>query len=253
MNWKNTIVAGVCALAWAAAAPEVSLASGLNLVSNGDFEQTTNGANLQLRAGFTQLVDWTVDTSVNGGGLSFVVAPGFSNTGATGQYGGFNIWSPATGSNNGFTDSPLGGNYIVADGAEGYHAAISQTITGLVAGDEYDVSFSWATGQQSGFDGETFNKYWDVSFGGVTQSTTLTNDVEHGFSGWFQTTLTFTATGASQVLSFLAQGQPNGVPPLMLLDGVSVTAAVPEPATVSMLVVGMAGLGGVAALRRRSR
>ena len=59
----------------------------------------------------------------------------------------------------------------------------------------------------------------------------------------------FTATAASQVLTFLAVGTPAGQPPISLLDGVNLTF-VPEPG--SALVV-IAGLAGLATLARRLR
>jgi len=75
--------------------------------------------------------------------------------------------------------------------------------------------------------------------------------VSHGFTGWRLETMTFTATTTgSEVLNFLALGYPNGVPPIVMLDGVSFSSAVPEPSTVSMLVIGVLGLGA-ARLRRR--
>lgn len=64
---------------------------------------------------------------------------------------------------------------------------------------------------------------------------------------------TFTAQATSSVLSFLAVGTPSGVPPFALLDGVTLNAAtaVPEPATWTMMMVGIAALGGIARSRRK--
>ncbi|QXQ08678.1 PEPxxWA-CTERM sorting domain-containing protein [Sphingosinicellaceae bacterium] len=62
--------------------------------------------------------------------------------------------------------------------------------------------------------------------------------------------MTFTASAVSQVLSFLAVGTPNGAPPISFLDGVSLTAAVPEPATWGLMLVGFGAVGITA--RRRS-
>jgi hypothetical protein len=63
--------------------------------------------------------------------------------------------------------------------------------------------------------------------------------------------LTFTATGPTEVLSFFANGGPSGVPPFALLDGVSMMA-VPEPSTWAMMLIGFGGLG-VDAFRSRRK
>lgn len=240
--------------------PALVMADPVNLVQNGNFQDMVSGGviNRQLTnttsSNSTALQHWTIGTggnNFNGVGLNFLVGPGWTSGGAVGQYGGFNVWSPNTGANNGFTDSPIGGNYIVADGAPDYHAAISQVINGLTVGDQYAINFWWATGQQSNRDGVTDHKGWDVTFGGVTQMTNRITDASHGFSGWFNTTMVFTANSATQTLSFLAQGLPNCVPPLVFLDGVSVTA-VPEPSSIAIVGLSVAGMG-LAAFRQRRR
>ena len=62
----------------------------------------------------------------------------------------------------------------------------------------------------------------------------------------------FTATSASELLSFVSVGTPQGTPQVALLDDVSLTGGVPgapEPATWAMMGLGFAGLG-FAAMRR---
>ncbi|MBN8808643.1 MAG: PEPxxWA-CTERM sorting domain-containing protein [Sphingomonas sp.] len=62
-------------------------------------------------------------------------------------------------------------------------------------------------------------------------------------------TQNFVAGGTSQTLSFLSNGTPNGLPPVALLDNVSLTAAVPEPASWALMIVGFGAMGY--SLRRR--
>jgi hypothetical protein len=201
-----------------------------NFVVNGNFQTTTNG-NGQM--GFnTNENGWTTS------GYNFVFASGTADTtGATGSDGGLTLWGPGDGSNNGLpATSPDGGTYIAADGAYEI-GAVNQTITGLTAGGMYSVSFWWAGAQQSGFTGVN-TEQWKVSLGGSTQSTVVLSNATHGFTGWKFQQFTFIADGASDVLSFLAVGTPNGQPPFSLLDGVTLFAT-PEPATYALIGLGL--------------
>ena len=214
-----------------------------NMIHNGGFETLTNGAG---QLGFnTDATGWSTT------GYNFVFNSGTSdNGGSNGVYGNLQLWGPNNGSANGLPAfSPDGGNFIANDGAFQV-GPISQTINFLKVGHTYDVTFYWAAGQQLGFNGATTDQ-WNVSLGGDTQATSVSSIADHGFSGWQQQTFTYTATSGSEVLSFLANGTPNGVPPFALLDGVSMvdtTAAVPEP---SSLVAMFAGLLGLAVIIRR--
>jgi hypothetical protein len=66
--------------------------------------------------------------------------------------------------------------------------------------------------------------------------------------------MTFTASSTSQILSFLAVGTPTGLPPVSLLDGVSLVdstvPAVPEPSSWAMLLAGVGAMGFM--LRKRN-
>ena len=104
---------------------------------------------------------------------------------------------------------------------------------------------------QVGFTGANNNNYWQVVLGNTSQNSSALSIANGGFSGWTTSTMTFTATSASEVLSFLAKGTTPGAPPFLLLDSVSLTAAVPEPETWAMLLGGL-GLVGFMARRRRA-
>jgi len=210
-----------------------------NLVSNGGFESTTHG-NGQL--GFnTDATGWF--SAPPGGSYNFVFASGTSDTtGGLSQFGGANLtlWGPGTGSANGLpASSPAGGNFVALDSAFNV-GPIQQTITGLTVGKTYELSFFWAGAQQSGHDGPTTDKF-QVSLGSQTRSTAVVNVADRGFTGWMQQTFTYTATGSSEVLSFLAVGTPSGIPPFALLDGVSLTQASVPDANSTLALLGLAG------------
>jgi hypothetical protein len=217
------------------------------LVTNGSFE-TVTGAGVSAEIGTlgTENVSgWTTS------GYNFVFTPGTADNGTGAIQGGghLQLWGAGNGgaAGNNLGVSPDGGNFVAMDGA--YEtAAISQTITGLVAGDQYTVSFYYAGAQQKGYTGDTTEAV-KVSFGGHTIETPVLSDPSHNFTGWYSESMTFTANSTSDVLSFLAVGTPSGQPPFTLLDGVSVTAdtsgsPVPEPSSLALLLTGFAGVGG---------
>ncbi len=167
--------------------------------------------------------------------------------------------------------SPNGGYYLASDGNFN-QGAIYQTVTNLVAGNSYVVSFYWGGSQQIGFTG-TITDSWMVGFlantvnsngassgvistgttanGTSVQSVTPVTISNQSFSGWTQAQLQFTASATSMVLSFLAIGAPSGgQPPFSLLDGVTVAQAVPEPVSAVLL---LSGLAGVIVARRGKR
>jgi hypothetical protein len=215
-----------------------SAQAGVELVVNGGFTQTSlTTSNSKMTK--TDVTGWSTT------GYNFVF---FDATSATSAIGALSLWG-----NNGFANSPDGGNFIGADGA--YQVgAITQTINGLTVGQSYALSFDWGGAQQNGFNGIT-TEQWKVSLGGQTDYTAVLTDPSKGFTGWRTTTFDFVATNASEVLSFLAIGTPTGEPPFSLLDGVSLQA-VPEPSSwiflVGVALLATIGFGRRGGLRLRS-
>ena len=205
-------------------------------VINGNFSATTNG--------YGQLGYNTNVTGWSGAGYNFVFngAAGAAS-GAPGSYGNLQLWAPGNGTPNGFINSPDGGNFIGMDGAF-QQVALTQTISGLTKGASVTVSFYFAGAQQKGFDGPTTEQFM-VSLGNQNIYTEALSDPNHGFTGWKSESLTFTAAGPSEVLSFFAIGTPSGEPPFSLLDGVTVdqtVAPVPEPGSLALLGTELADL-----------
>lgn len=195
--------------------------------------------------------NYALNNKRNTTGYNFLFnGTGADTTGVEGQYGNLQLWGAGNGSANGLGASPVGGNFVASDGAY-MQAPITQTVQGLVAGQKYNLTFYWAGAQQHGYDGVN-TEQWEVKLGNEMHATEVKTNANHGFTGWQKETFTFTATGASELLSFLAVGTPAGVPPFSLLDGVSMTAAVPEPGTWAMLGLGL-GLVGFAARRRKAQ
>jgi len=250
---------GIAALI-AMGAAALPAAANADLVQNGDFASLYGSVatpNQFIGYGYSELTDWFYGSAPYPNAAVFTYAGANSFPGAPqGKFGAFGynypLFGPGTGYNNGFVAPPGGGNFLASDGEAAFQNPISQTITGLIAGRNYVLSFTWAGNQFLDASSEFYNLPltvdWQVSLGSEVFTTPVADYASHGFTGWMTTTFTYTATSSSEVLSFLAQGTPDGLPPTALLDGVSL---VPEPASWSMLILGIAGLGAVVRKRRR--
>lgn len=245
MSLSNLLSRLGCGLALAASVFGLQTpARAQNLVQNGTFQVTNGTTSFQFGtfgsySSSEKLADWS---SPNG--YNFVYING--QTTATGYYGSVSLYSQS-----GFTTAPgyPGGNYVALDSDYGTEA-MTQTINGLTANTAYTVSFAWAGAQQTGYTGTTTDTL-TVSLGGSSQKTATTTVASQGFSGWMTQTFTFIATGSSEVLSFLANGSPS-VPPFVLIADVTMTKA-PEPASIAILLTGVAGLAGLRSVRRNLR
>jgi hypothetical protein len=223
-----------------------------NLITNGGFEATTNGTNKQLAAGTSTtasnrstLVGWNSGTGTDGG-YNFVLNGSILNTSAS------VISLRSTTSASGKTDT----TNVFASDALYYPGVLSQMVNGLAVGSLYTLTFDYALGQQTGYSGVNLNNYWEVNLGGAVQDTTKLSIADGGFSGWQTATMTFMATSANELLSFLALSSSPGAPPFLLLDNVALNAAatvsVPEPSTCALLLGGFGALGWIARRRKRA-
>lgn len=213
-----------------------------NLVTNGGFETTTLTSNSQFGAGFggQAVTGWT---GLGGNHLQFYYFGGTAaTTNAVNQFG-----DPGGYFRSNFVESPAGGSVIGLDGDSDYSGSLSQSIGGLTPGKAYDLKFVWAASQLRNRTGPTTEQLL-VTFGSDTALTGVVANPSEGFTGWFSESFRFTAASATQALTFLSIGTPNGLPPMAVLDGVSLTT-VPEPGVWMLLIAGF-GLVGLAARRR---
>jgi hypothetical protein len=206
----------------------VAPAHAVNLVLNGDFESNggqgfidwTGTPHPQVRV--TTLPHWVNNHDIPNGSWGFNVVSSLGWLQSQNYYYP-NFWGATPGyqNGNGFTTSPNGGWFIAADGFD-YRSPLEQVITGLNVGSTYTLYFEYAHAQEAAVDGNSF-QHWQVTFGNEILTTPEVLLPQHQFRGWYTASKQFTATSTSQVLSFLAYGT-NGVPPYLLLDGVSLTA-----------------------------
>ncbi|MEI8016985.1 MAG: PEP-CTERM sorting domain-containing protein [Schlesneria sp.] len=235
-----------------------------NLVQNGDFSNNQfGGLSHELASG-----NWnTSPTPLVGSGVT-----GWTNTtnnalnfwfnttnptsvGAISQYSEIQLLPPSYNNTN-LPDTVTG--FLALDGDPNYHGAITQSIgnstTGfLTVGQQYEVDFYWAATQLTNRTGNTWERL-DVQLGNsAVQSVSYgsASDLKlptHGFTGWTYESMIFTATRATETLSFLSQGGPGNAPPINLLADVSMHA-VPEPSSLALSALGIVGLFVVRARR----
>lgn len=191
---KLVLIAGLTA---ALSAPAFA---GVNLVQDGEFSTSNVGTSWTT----TITTPWTNLTDVNGIEIGYSPIYGLPTANATGTNLEVNAYT-------------WGG--------------VEQTVSGLVVGQVYDLSYLYGGRTSGGPDS------LNVSFGG----TLLTTDF--GSAGvWTPNSFLVTATATSEVLEF-ASIPSDGSPSYgNEITNVSVTA-VPETSTWVMMLAGFAGLG----------
>lgn len=236
-------------MAWLFAAIGGSLWGG-NLVANGSFSNST----------YTQNNEFTTVSGFNSQGVSNWTGTGyciyfFAGTQTT--VSAINQWNSTLEKLDTASTalSADGGNFIALDADKNILSTVSQTLTNLVAGRAYNLTFYWAASQLQSRTGNTD----DQVLVSLQNTSTLAFDVNYtsatatipsqGFVNWAKVNLVFVASGSSETLKFLAKSTTTCLPPMVLLDGVSITQA-PEPGTMALLGLGTA-LILLAANRRR--
>lgn len=237
---------GFTALALAAMVTSASA----QIVTNGGFETTTgtsgNTVSNQLDNGSSYtgaqsagITGWGTTSPTGAYNIVYVSGSTAANT----QYGVGNVvlqGSPASGTT---------GNFVALDSDFPYPsgmAPITQTLS-LINGDTYSLTFSYGVDEQVGYNGAPFDTKLNVGIGGANTVVDVPDTL--GLGVWHTDTINFTANSASELLSFLANGGPEGIPSFVILDNIVVTQTntptVPEPGSLALLSTGLLGLGSV--------
>ena len=153
----KAITIGALLLAGASASAQAT-----QFVDNGDFTTLTSGLG-QLTTN-TTAPSWYVPS----GGYTFVFAQ--ADQAVPGQYGSLALWDSANGGGSSWNGLAAGGGNFAALDGDFQNQPLLQTINGLTVGGKYDLSFDYAFGQQTGFNGATVQSL-DFGFQGAAMNT----------------------------------------------------------------------------------
>lgn len=266
--WRNLCAVGLCAFGLSLFSPSAKADQFLPGVQNLNF-LSYNGAAPKNYFTNVNPVGWT-----GGTGLIFIDAPGTADDGSY-----LSVYTPFP------ANSPVGGNFVEADGNPSFESGFNQSITGLTPGQTYTLSFYQAASQQQGFaSGLATTERWIVSLGtsglslqgggpvdpvyGPTDTyfssdpnasivaSQLMTTPSAGVTPWQYVSVNLKADSTTDLLSFLAWGD-NGstinLPPIVFLSGVNSpnVSSSPEPGTASLIVIVLFGLA-IAIWRRRA-
>jgi len=245
-----------------AAFTALSFSAQASLITNGSFEDID--PSLCSAAGFN-----TPQSSCD----PAVIAVNDGNTGGWGIFDSLPGWNLLYGNNvevqgaGALGLTPADGNfYIELDSAffweprpqtnpENSNSAIYQSITGLTAGDWFELTFAYSP-RTTNEDDNGLHVFWGSDLNALTTSI-VDSIMVAGLPEWRQVTYSLQATSSTMLLGFGAYGDfsrtlangsttVNGSGFGMLLDDVRLNA-VPAPASIALLGLGLLGLS----LRRR--
>ena len=176
------------------------------------------------------------------GAAMLMATPSFAATElvVNGGYETGNISGWTLTGNTGFSSVPTGaaftGSFGYSNGAVGSFGVLSQTVA-TVSGATYAYSFAL---RNNGGPGNAF----EASLGGTAFGPSFTNSGPFGYTVYSGTVV---APTSNALLSFSFRQDPN----FWNFDDASLTAAVPEPGTWALMIVGF-GMVGAAARRRNA-